>query len=449
MSVRVGPGAPFPFHPERILKRIDSHPANRLVGAPRRSYAVVMDASSTPPETPASAARSSRAKGSGTTATSDPSNHEHELERVAFKRVRLIASLTLIGGIGLILAIPFALKGGAEFFMPVTAALVIAIALVPLLEWFERRGLPSKLAAVLCVLLFLGVALFALASIVLPAMDWVQRIPQRIEQVRHTLDPLSNLYKSLQHWIDSTASKIATAPTRTIRTVRIESTDGWVQTITMQAPHLLIQTFFALLVIFFFLAGWTGMRKRTIVSRGSFEGALTTARVIQQVVEATSTYLGTITLINIAMGVITAFALWILGMDSPMMWGGIVAVLNYIPYIGPIFSVALLAFGGLMTFPDVWSAMLPPAIFLGLHLVEANILTPSIVGRRLEINPLLILVSLSFWAWVWGTTGALLAVPLLIILKTIFAAAGMPDIAGFLFEDGVLTHVGNDEESTD
>ena len=102
-----------------------------------------------------------------------------------------------------------------------------------------------------------------------------------------------------------------------------------------------------------------------------------------------------------------------------------------------------------MTFPDAWSAMMPPAIFLGMHLVEANVLTPSLVGRRLEINPLLILVSLSFWAWVWGTTGALLAVPLLIIIKTVFAAAGTPDIAGFLFEDGVLTHVGDGGEEAD
>jgi predicted PurR-regulated permease PerM len=280
-------------------------------------------------------------------------------------------------------------------------------------------------------------------------MDWVQRIPQRIGQVRHTLDPLVSLYKSLQRWIDSTTAQIATAPAKSVRTVRLETTNSWIDTITTQAPHLLIQTFFALLVIFFFLAGWTAMRKRTIISRGSFEGALTTARVIQQVVEATSTYLGTITLINIGMGIITATILFFLGMDSPMMWGGIVAVLNYIPYLGPIACVLLLSFGGLMQFTDVWSAMLPPAIFLAMHVIEANVFTPSLVGRKLEINPLLILVSLSFWAWVWGTTGALLAVPLLIIIKTIFSAAGTPDIAGFLFEDGVLTHVGDDEEATD
>jgi predicted PurR-regulated permease PerM len=102
-----------------------------------------------------------------------------------------------------------------------------------------------------------------------------------------------------------------------------------------------------------------------------------------------------------------------------------------------------------MAFPDAWSAMLPPAIFVGLHMIEANLITPMIVGKRLTINPLAILIALSFWTWVWGTLGALLAVPLLIIMKTVFAAAGTPDIAGFLFEHGTLTHAGEHDEKED
>jgi len=378
----------------------------------------------------------------------DSHEHEHEQERLELKHVRLLASLTLIGGIGLILAVPFALRAGAEFFLPVTAALVIAIALVPMLEWFERRGVPSKIAAVLCVVLFLMIAIFALASIILPAIDWIALIPSRIDRVTEALAPFLDLYSNLERFIDRTVSQIASSSDDG-RTVRVETPNSMLGLITASAPHAAIQLFFALLVIYFFLAGWTGMRKRTIVSRGSFEGALTTARVIQQVVAATSTYIGTITVINVGLGALTALILWGLGMDSPVMWGGIVAVLNYIPYLGPIASALLLALGGLMTFADPWAALLPPAIFVGLHMIEANVLTPLIVGRRLTISPLLILVSLSFWAWVWGTTGALLAVPLLIIFKTIFAAAGTPDIAGFLFEDGTLTHVGEDEEKDD
>jgi predicted PurR-regulated permease PerM len=368
-------------------------------------------------------------------------------ETITAKRDRLLASLTLIAGIGVIVGLPFALRAGAEFFMPVTAALVVAVALVPLLEWFERRGVPSRLSAALCVVIFLAIALFAIGSIVVPATDWIAQLPGKIPKVRAALEPVFDLYKHLNRFIDRTVAQIAVAQEQT-RAVRIETPNSMWGLLTSSAPHLLIQLFFSLLVIFFFLAGWTTMRKRTIVSRGSFEGALTTARVIQQVVDATSTYLGTITLINAGLGTLTALALWWLGMPSPVMWGGIVAVANYIPYLGPIVCALLLFLGGLMTYPDIWGALAPPAVFVCFHLVEANFFTPMMVGHRLTINPLSILISLSFWAWIWGTTGALLAVPLLIIMKTIFAAAGTPDIAGFLFEHGTLTHVGdvNEEE---
>ena len=367
----------------------------------------------------------------------------HAFVESSAKRDRLLASIALIAGVGIIIALPFALRAGAEFFLPVTAALVIAITLVPLLEWLERRGVPSRFAAAVCVIVFLFLALFAIGSIVLPAIDWVALIPERIPKARAALEPVLDLYKSFDRFMERILSQVTTQESG--RTVRVETPNSLSGLLASSAPHLLIQLFFALLVIYFFLAGWTAMRKKTIVSRGSFEGALTTARVIQQVVDATSIYIGTITLINVTLGALTALILWQLGMDSPIMWGGIVAVLNFIPYLGPIVSALLLFLGGLMTFPDVWSALLPPMIFTGLHMVEANLITPMVVGKRLTISPLAILVSLSFWAWVWGTTGALLAVPLLIIMKTIFSAAGTPDIAGFLFEHGTLTHAGEEE----
>src|SRR3990170_1050279 len=274
-------------------------------------------------------------------------------EGITIKRDRLLASLTLIGGAGLLIALPFALRSGAEFFLPVTAALVVAIALVPMLEWFERRGVPSRLAAALCVVIFLVLAIFAIGSIVLPAIDWVALLPERLPKVRAALDPLLDLYKSFDRFMERILSQIVVAP-EAGRTVRIETPNSLSGLLATSAPHILIQLFFALLVIFFFLAGWTAMRKKTIVSRGSFEGALTTARGLQQVGDSTSTHLGTITIINISLGALTALVLWWLGMPSPIMWGGIVAVLNYIPYLGPIACALLLFLGGLMTYADVW-----------------------------------------------------------------------------------------------
>lgn len=374
-----------------------------------------------------------------------PADEVHlESEAIAFRRDRLLAALTLIAGAGLAVALPFALRAGAEFFLPVTAALVIAIALVPMLEWLERRRLPSGLAAFTCVLIFVAAANIAVASIVLPATEWVRLLPERIGRIRETLAPAMRVYKQLEHFIDDIVRQFGPSQSSP-RTVAVETPNSLLDIVATSAPLAAVQMFFALLVIFFFLAGWTRMRRRTITGRSSFDGAMTTARAIQQVVDATSTYLGTITLVNMALGLIVAFVLWMLEMPTPLMWGGIVAVLNYIPYLGPIASALLLALGGLMTFNEPWYAFLPAACFVGLHLVESNLITPMFVGRRLTINPLLILVSLSFWAWVWGTTGALLAVPLLIIMKTILDAAGRPDIAGFLFEEGTLTSPHHDE----
>jgi predicted PurR-regulated permease PerM len=370
-----------------------------------------------------------------------PTAAETELEAevgvIGFRRDRLLAALTLTCGVILALAAPFALRSGAEFFLPVTAALVIAIALVPLLEWLERRRVPSVLAALLCVLVLLTVANVAIASILIPAMQWVQDLPARIDSIRETLRPVFEWYADLEEFFNTLMGAFHST-TAGPQTVTLDTPNSTLEIIATSAPYAILQVAFALLVIFFFLAGWTRMRKRTITARASFDGAMTTARVIQQVVDATSLYLGTITLVNVGIGLLTAGILWALGMPTPLMWGGIVTLLNYIPYLGPIGSVLLLAIGGLMVFPDPWVALLPALAFACIHIVEANIVTPTLVGRRLTINPLLILVALSFWAWVWGTAGALLAVPLLIIGKTILDAAGKPDIAGFLFEEGTL-----------
>jgi len=370
---------------------------------------------------------------------------EGQGEGSAFRRDRLLASISLIAGLGLALALPFALRAGAEFFLPVTAALVIAIALVPLLEWLERRRIPSPIAALICVILLIAVANVAVAAIVFPASEWFQLLPERIGRLRHTLAPLVDVYSNLENFIDDVVREFGRAPRSAPQTVQVETPSSLLQIIATSAPFAAIQMFFAVLVIFFFLSGWTRMRKRTITARSSFGGAMTTARVIQQVVDATATYLGTITVVNIGMGLVVALILYEIGMPTPLMWGGIAAVLNYIPYLGPIASALLLGLGGLMTFEDPWYALLPALSFIAVHLIESNFVTPTVVGRRLTINPLLILLSLSFWAWVWGTTGALLAVPLLIIFRTILDAAGKPDIAGFLFEEGTLIQEHHDE----
>ena len=356
----------------------------------------------------------------------------------AQRRDRLLAAIALFAGLGLAFALPFALRAGAPFFLPVTAALVTAIALVPMLEWLERRRVPSPLAAFLCIAAFLAVANAAVVAIIVPATGWFALLPERIVRIRHNLRPLMKLYSSLDRFISDTSSTFM-RPSSHAQTVTVATPNSLLDVVASSAPVAILQMFFAILVVYFFLSGWTRMRRATITRRGSFSSALTTARVIQEMVDATSAYLATITIINVSLGLLVACVLWLIGLPDPFMWGGIVTLFNYMPYLGPIMAALLLALGGLMVFRDAWYAAFPVITFVGCHLVESNVITPALVGRRLTINPLLILVSLSFWGWVWGAIGALLAVPLLIIMRTVLDAAGTPDIAGFLFEEGTLT----------
>lgn len=360
------------------------------------------------------------------------------IERIELRRDRLLAALTLMIGASVAMAAPFALQFGAAFFLPLTAALVIATALVPVLEWQERHRIPSPIAALVCVVLFLFAANIALAAIIVPAAQFFRQLPERIDRVQANIGPLIDLYANLQRYVNRTLEHLVTSSQHPAQSIAAAPQNTLLELTASSAPIVIIQIFFAILVVFFFLSGWTRLRRQTITSRSSVGGAMATARVIQEVVDDTSAYLGTITIINLMLGVIVATGLWLVGMPFPLMWGGIVALLNFIPYLGPIVAALLMALGGLMVFTDFWTAMMPAAIMIGCHLLEANVLTPLIVGHRLTINPLLILISISFWSWVWGTAGALLAVPLLIIFQTIARAAGKPDIAGFLFEHGTL-----------
>ena len=362
-----------------------------------------------------------------------------QIARIAERRDRLLAGLTLTAGLGLCLALPFALKAGAEFFLPLTVSLVIAIALVPILEWLERRRVPSGLAAIACILGFIAIANVVVAAIVIPATDFFRLLPTRIDRIQANLAPLIETVSALEKYATRMLRTIAAVPVRHGAATSVTPPSSMLELAATTAPTVIIQVLFGILIVFFFLSGWTRMRRRTITGRASFDGAMATARVIQDVVDDVSAYLGTITVINVLLGLFVAGLLHLIGMPYPLMWGGIVALLNYIPYFGPVIAALLLAVGGLMTFADIWTALLPPALMYGCHLMEANAITPLIVGHRLTISPLLILISLSFWGWVWGTAGAVLAVPLLIIIQTVTGAAGKPDIAGFLFEHGTLT----------
>ena len=144
-------------------------------------------------------------------------------------------------------------------------------------------------------------------------------------------------------------------------------------------------------------------------------------------------YILTVGLINALVGVVVALGAWALDVDAPIMWGGLAAILNFLPYIGPTIMVGLLALFGIGTTETVFLGLIPAAAYLALHAVEANVITPSILGARFTMNPVMILIALSYFTWIWGVFGALLSVPILLMLTALFDHVGRPNLIGFIF----------------
>lgn len=356
----------------------------------------------------------------------------------AFRRDRLLSALVIVFGLALALGLPFALREGAVFFMPVTVALVVALMLVPLLEWLERHRVPAGVAALLALVLFLIIANATVVMIVIPAAEWVRMLPEHAAQVRANISPIVDAFKSLERLGDQLAGALGQAASAREK-LPSQPPTSIVALVATSAPAVLVQVFFATLLVYFFLAGWTGMRARAILDRETLTGSLRIARLLRDMVSGTAQYLLTITIINASLGAVVAVLVWMLGMPTPLMWGGLAAIFNFVPYVGPIVVTGLLALGGLIVFSDPFAALLPAGAFLACHLVEANVVTPRVVGNKLTISPLWILLALSFWGWVWGTVGALIAVPLLILMRVMLDRIGRPDVFGFLFDGRVLS----------
>lgn len=356
------------------------------------------------------------------------------------RRDRLLSALVLLFAVALALGAPFALRGAASFFIPVFAAIVVAVILVPLLSWLMRRGLPASLAAFASLLAFVAISNAIIVSIVMPAIDFIALLPARLHRIQNNLKPLIASFGMIQRLFDQANKAVGVKHGPSGAADFVGQIPGLVLGFVSSAPVALIQTLFTLLLVFFILSTYASARAHAVHDRS--RRTLGISRLMRDVVRNTAAYFFTISMVNVGLGTALALVAWGFGLPTPLMWGGFAALFNFFPYVGPLSVVVLLLIGGLVTFAQPVNALWPALVFLGFHLTEANIVTPSIIGRRLTISPLAILLSLSFWGWVWGVVGALISVPLLIMGKVLIDHSGTPNVLGFLFGEGTLA--GND-----
>ena len=288
--------------------------------------------------------------------------------------------------------------------LPIVSAAVFGTMLGPLARMATKRGIPPALFAVAAVAFFLLLVQAITIMVTAPLIDWIGKAPELVNVIKAKVQALESglaAFRSLQSLLGSNQG------------IQIDLA-GLVQpTVVFLTPtigELLI--FFT--TLFFVLLDRDGLRKNMILLFKDQDDRLRVIRILNDVERNLSRYIGTVTLINLAIGVITTIGAWILGFNTPMLFGALAFVCNYVPYIGPaIVTLALFAVG-LISFSSLAYAAIAPALFVGLTTLEGHVVTPNIVGRRLTLNPLGVFLSLAFWTWLWGPIGAFLSVPFLI-----------------------------------
>lgn len=317
-------------------------------------------------------------------------------------------------GVLTIITVFVALQLTKEVTAPIFAALLLGIVLTPLSDFWDRLKLPVALAAFLSVLLSLLMILLLLVMLEPYVTTAINRAPviwnelrETIEQIRATLRGLEEMSKDVATAIDSDGDG---APAEDEESVKLPSA----MDALFYAPHFAAQIMVFTGTLYFFLLARNAIYDWFDATFDSF-GKVELRHAAHQV----SRYVLTITAINFSMGCIVAVAMSVLGMPTPILWGVLAFVLNYIVYLGPIALIVGLLVAGIVVFEGA-SSFLPAVVYFFINATEAQFVTPALVGKTLSVNPLLVFLSLVFWLWLWGPIGGIIALPLLIWSLAVF-----------------------------
>ena len=327
------------------------------------------------------------------------------------KNVWLSAGQAANIGIFLILFGAF-LYIGRAILLPILAASVVALTLAPLVKAAKRHGISPWLTSLVIVALGLGALGLAATMLAGPVSEWIGRAPEigaTIKDKLAVLDrPLASLHELQTALSGGEGVNVNTPPTSLVLPV--------VAFVTPAAGELLL--FFGTLL--FFLIGQIELRTSLVSLFGNRDTKLRFLKIMRDIERNLAGYLTVVTIINAALGTVVAVGTWLVGYPNPVIFGVLAALLNYVPYVGPGVMVIVLFGVGLVSFPSIAHAAIAPLGFIALTTMEGHLVTPTIVGRRLTLNPLVVLLALAFWTWMWGPFGAFLAVPLSIIGLVVF-----------------------------
>ena len=362
-----------------------------------------------------------------------------EEERIKVRRAQKVLerSSTSIGQVCLIiltvLAVLYTLFFAAAIILPFVLALVLALVLGPAMRLLNRRlRIPRMIAALLLIVALFSVVGAMGYALSVPASGWIAKAPQSLPALVDKLRFLERPIQLMQHGVQQLQNLMSqsgdqpdaqNAPRPGPAAPQSSNVGGSLMGIgssVLQGGRAFLgEGFTLMLLLFFFLASSDTLLRRFIEILPHLDEKRRAVSIVTEIENNISRYLLTITLMNALVGLFAGLAVWLLGMPDPLLFGTLAFLLNYIPIIGPVTGMVIFFFVGVFTFPSIWQAFIPAGIYLGIHVLEGETITPMLLARRFTLNPVMVISSLMFWDWLWGIPGALLSMPLLAVTKIV------------------------------
>src|SRR6266403_293062 len=353
---------------------------------------------------------------------SDVSDDAGEAEKVASRaRLRIadllqrpfgIRSIALTGLF--ILAVFYTIYFMRSVLLPIVLGLLLSYLLRPIVRALARLRIPLPVGAAFILLGLFAIVSYGISALVTPAVGWVQKAPKGLTELQHKLLPVKKSVAQVTQATGEIEERATTnAETKTVEVKRHPISEMFF----MRTPEFIASAVLLTILLYFLLVYDQVFIGKLVKLLPTLSDKKTAVAIAQEIESQVSRYLFTITAINACLGLGVGTAVGLLGLRNPVMWGVMVALLNFVPYLGALTGIICMTVGATLSFDSLGYALVFPALYLAFGTLEGSFITPWIMGRSLTLNPVIILLSLTFWGWMWGIVGIILAVPILSAFK--------------------------------
>ncbi len=354
--------------------------------------------------------------------------------RARLRTAELLQKPFDVGSIALtglfILALFYTIYFMRSILLPIVLALLLSYLLRPIVRGLARLKIPLPVGSALILIGLLAVVSSGISALATPTVTWLQKAPAGLTELQRKLSPVK---RSVAQVTQATGEIEKLASTNAeIKTVEVKR-HPITEMFFMRTPEFIASAVLSLILLYFLLVYDQAFIAKLVKLLPTFSDKKTAIAIAHDIESQVSRYLFTITAINACLGLAVGTAVGLLGLRNPVMWGVMVALLNFVPYLGALTGIICMTIGATLSFDSLGYALIFPAVYLAFGTLEGSFITPWIMGRSLTLNPVIILLSLTFWGWMWGIVGIILAVPILAAFK-IFCAhiKPMEPLAEFL-----------------